>query len=171
MGGLGIGIKNLYQGGGGEIRVRLKPDNLGELQMKVITRGRDVGLQIQASDERSKQILEQSLTHLQESLATQKLVLTHVDVSVAPPSGHSDFGSDSKQAAYQNGQNSSLNGGLNQQTNSGGFGRSDNPRDLGAGEVNGSGASAGIRRRPSGFAQPTTSESLQAGRIDVRPDS
>jgi flagellar hook-length control protein FliK len=86
-----VGGKPVQGLGGGEIRVRLKPENLGELHLKVVTQGNQVGLQIQASDENAKRIIEESMNSLKESLSTQNLSLAKVDVSVAS-SSQSSFG-------------------------------------------------------------------------------
>lgn len=86
--GISSSVQGLKASGGGEMRVRLRPDNLGELHLKVQTRGGDVRLQIQASDEGAKKILEESLTHLKDSLATQNLNLSRVEVSVGIPAAH-----------------------------------------------------------------------------------
>jgi flagellar hook-length control protein FliK len=75
-------IQSLSIKGGGEMRVRLKPENLGELNLRVIANGNHVGLQIQASDERAKKIIEESLGYLKESLSAQKLSLGQVDLTV-----------------------------------------------------------------------------------------
>ena len=88
LAGLGMQIRGLGNAGG-EVRIRLKPENLGELHLKVTTQGDQVGLQIQASDERAKQIIEESMSHLKDSLATQSLTLGKVDVSVAQMSDSS----------------------------------------------------------------------------------
>jgi hypothetical protein len=66
--------------GGGEMRIRLNPDHLGELSVKVSTRGREVGLQIRASNEEAKRVLEESLSHLRENLASNSLNLARVEV-------------------------------------------------------------------------------------------
>jgi flagellar hook-length control protein FliK len=76
------GIRNLGQGNG-EMNIRLKPDNLGELHLKVMTRGQEVGLQIQASDENAKKILQDSISSLKDGLATQNLTLGKVELSIA----------------------------------------------------------------------------------------
>jgi len=109
-------------GGNGELRVRLKPDNLGELQVRVVTRGNDVGVQIRASDERSKAILEESLSHLRESLASQNLNLSSVDLSVKPSTaqGLERAGFDALGAqARQAGQDGGSQGNSNRWTRSG----------------------------------------------------
>ena len=81
--GLSTGIRNLTQQGSGEIRVRLKPGNLGELNIRVITDGNRVGLHIQASDEKAKAVIEESMVHLKESLSAQHMTLSQVDLTLA----------------------------------------------------------------------------------------
>jgi flagellar hook-length control protein FliK len=71
--GISNGLKTMSNQGGGEMRIRLKPDSLGELQMKVKTRGNDVSLQIRASDAESKKVLEESIKYLKDSMASQRL--------------------------------------------------------------------------------------------------
>ena len=102
--GMSTGIKNLSTQGGGEIRVRLKPENLGELHLRVITRGNDVGIHIQASDERAKKVLEESMSFLKESLASQNLSLGRVDLTVAQAFGNTgDMKNDQGQQHAQQG--------------------------------------------------------------------
>ncbi len=82
------------QNGGGEIRVKLKPENLGELNLRVITRGGQVGLEIRASDENAKRVIEESVQALREGLSSQNLTLSRFDISVGQPSAASaDAGS------------------------------------------------------------------------------
>ena len=81
--GLSSEIRNLGANGGGEIRIRLKPENLGELHLRVVTRGNEVGLRIQASDDHAKKIIEESMGYLRESLSSNQLSLARVEVTVA----------------------------------------------------------------------------------------
>ena len=83
--GLSSGVKSLAGNGGGEIRIRLRPDNLGELNLKVTTLGNQVGLKIQASDEGARKIIEETLGSLKEKLATQNLSLGRVEITLAMP--------------------------------------------------------------------------------------
>jgi hypothetical protein len=92
-------IRSMNSAGGGEMMVRLNPANLGQLAVKVVTNGRDVGLQIQASDHKAKEILEHSMDSLKESLAGQNLTLARVDVNVVG-STHAQHAGD----GWQNGQ-------------------------------------------------------------------
>lgn len=81
--GLTTGIRDLSKQGGGEIRLRLKPESLGELNLRIVTRGNEVGLKIQASDPAAKKVIEESIQYLKESLASNSLQLTRFDVQVA----------------------------------------------------------------------------------------
>jgi hypothetical protein len=96
------------QGTGGEMRIRLKPENLGELHVRVMTDGRNVGLQIQATDEKAKRIIEESLSHLKESMAAQNLSLGAVDFTV----GHMQGSSQSGDGAFQGNQHQQGQSGL-----------------------------------------------------------
>jgi hypothetical protein len=90
------GIKSLGANGG-EMKIHLRPEGLGELHVKVTTQGQQVGLQIQASDENAKKILQDSMNTLKESLASQNLSLAKVDVSIA----HAFAGGDSSHSQHQ----------------------------------------------------------------------
>jgi len=68
----------------GEIKIRLRPDHLGELQMSVRTQGQNVAIEIKAQNGESKKIIEESLASLKESLANQNLSLARVDVVSQP---------------------------------------------------------------------------------------
>ena len=90
------GIRNLGANGG-EMKIHLRPEGLGELHVKVTTQGQQVGLQIQASDENAKKILQDSMSTLKESLASQNLSLAKVDVSIA----HAFSGGDATHSQHQ----------------------------------------------------------------------
>jgi flagellar hook-length control protein FliK len=89
--------------GGGEMRIKMNPGNLGELMIRVSTDGKDVGLKVQANDPAAKKVIEESLSSLRDSLASQNLALGRVDVTLAPASTNSDFGQNSQQQS-SNGQ-------------------------------------------------------------------
>jgi flagellar hook-length control protein FliK len=119
-------IKSLGQGVG-EMKIHLKPDNLGELHLKVMTRGQDVGIQILASDENAKKVLQDSMSTLKDSLASQNLNLGKVELSVAKSFGaesfnqssHDQSGNSSNSQSQQNhqGQQFSSNWGAGQNAN------------------------------------------------------
>jgi hypothetical protein len=92
LAGISTQLGSLNARGGGEMRIRLNPDHLGELHVKVSTDGQRVGLSIQASDPAAKQVLEESLGYLRDSLASQSLTLGKVDVSVQAPGSSANAG-------------------------------------------------------------------------------
>lgn len=95
------GIQGMAPGGGGEMRIKLNPGNLGELMIRVSTNGKDVGLKVQASDHTAKKILEESIGSLRDSLAQQSLSLGRVDVVVAANSSQDAGGSSNGQPDSQ----------------------------------------------------------------------
>ncbi len=84
LNGVSSRIVSLSGNGGGEMRLRLKPDHLGELQLRVAASGNEVGLQVHASSEKARRVLEESLGSLKEALSSQGLSLSRVDVAVSP---------------------------------------------------------------------------------------
>jgi flagellar hook-length control protein FliK len=84
LAGLSESIRGAQVQGGGNIKIRLNPDHLGEIRLEVATVGNRVGLKIQASDAKAKNVIEESIKYLRESLGTHDLNLAKVDVSVAP---------------------------------------------------------------------------------------
>jgi flagellar hook-length control protein FliK len=94
------GIKGLGQGVG-EMKIHLKPDNLGELHLKVMTRGQEVGIQILASDENAKKVIQDSMSTLKDGLASQNLTLGKVELAVAR-----SFGAENSQDQSGNSSNS-----------------------------------------------------------------
>ena len=101
---------------GGEIRLRLKPDHLGEMSIRVSTQGSLVNLQVRAADEQTRKIIGESLEALREHFSAQNLVLGAVDLSAGNPNPASQqTDSHSKEfSSFQNGsqfqdQNSSRN--------------------------------------------------------------
>lgn len=79
---LGMNIRKVGDLGGGEVRIRLKPEHLGSLQIRVTSEGNSIGLQIRASDSNAKQILEESLSSLKDSLKAHHLELTSSQIAV-----------------------------------------------------------------------------------------
>jgi flagellar hook-length control protein FliK len=74
----------------GEIKIRLRPDHLGELMMNVKTQGHQVAIQIKAHDGESKKIIEESLGALRDSLSKQNLSLSQVEVVTQPQASSGD---------------------------------------------------------------------------------
>jgi flagellar hook-length control protein FliK len=172
--GLGMNIRNLAPQGGGEIRIKLQPENLGELHLRVLTDGNQVGLRIQATDDRARKILEDSLGSLKDSLASLQLNLKSVEFTVAQTgAAQGDFRDPSGQhSQHQNQQSASGQWNPSQQGFQGDSGS--HARDGSAGQANGrfgaglsslggrfSGASAG-----SAFGARARA-AASSGRLDV----
>lgn len=97
LSGLSLGIRKLSPQGGGEIRMRLNPEHLGELNIRVRTENGQVGLQIHASDERARKVIEESISHLKDSMAAQQLTLGQIDLSVGNSAKDADVRQDQQQ--------------------------------------------------------------------------
>ncbi|MCC7441684.1 MAG: flagellar hook-length control protein FliK [Bdellovibrionales bacterium] len=80
VGTISSGIGSLKERGGGEIRLRLNPEHLGEIHLRVATHGNEVAIQVRASNDKAKGVLEESLSALKESLAGHRLVLGKVEI-------------------------------------------------------------------------------------------
>lgn len=161
--GMSNQILRLNGSGGGEMRVRLKPDGLGELQLRVSTFGNQVGLRIQASDEKAKRILEESLGSLKDALAGQNLALGRVEVNVnsrapeaAQYAAQEHLANDGNQTQAQNW--GSQNPWQGQQQNSSSEGRSEWEPSPARGMPN---------RLTASLAQPAARQQ-GSGRLDVR---
>lgn len=105
--GMSQSLMRLGAQGGGEIRLKLKPDALGEVRIGVISHGNSVSLQIHARDENAKRIVEESLGSLKDALASHSLTLGKVDLQVsAQPvlASNSQLGAEMEQGNRQSGQ-------------------------------------------------------------------
>ncbi len=163
------GIANMSGAGGGEMRIKLNPGNLGELMIRVSTDGKDVGLKVQANDPAAKKIIEESLSSLRDSLASQSLSLGRVDVTLAPAAANaSDLGQGSQ---HSHGQHafSGFDQSANQQRAafdgySGNEGRSSRSADSGDDRSVSRGASARIAAMGSAGG---SARAASSSRLDV----
>jgi hypothetical protein len=171
---MSTGIRNLGLQGGGEMRVRLKPENLGELSLRIMTDGKSVGLQIQASDDKAKKVIEESMSFLKESLSAQHLTLGQVDVTLAGSSAqnHSngnESSNDPRFAQSQTGNQDALGQNANQSQQHGG--RSDQwIKAEGDAGLRGMTARAPVGLASGGLAGSASygRGSAVAGRLDVK---
>ncbi len=74
-----VGLKN--QSTGGEIKIRLRPDHLGEIQLLIKNTGSTIDLQVKTSSSEAKAIFEDSVHQLKEQLNKQNIQLSKVDFS------------------------------------------------------------------------------------------
>lgn len=74
--------------GGGEARIKLNQDGLGEVQLKVLVHDGKVNVEMKTDNAEAKKILESSIADLKQGLAAHKLSVDNVKVDV----GTSDAG-------------------------------------------------------------------------------
>ena len=149
------------------MRVKLHPENLGELHVRVITSGNQVGLQIQASDEKAKKILEESMSHLKDSLASHSLALGSIEVTVAPQSSSSGEMKQEHQQSRQDmmGQSQSNMNQSGQGGSQNSYGSVENDVAGGRSSMRAMGGSAALSSRAAESSRPSVAAN---GRLDVR---
>ncbi len=76
-------LKSLAQQGEGEVRIRLRPEHLGELHIRLSAKNGAIDLKIQASSESARKVLEKNLPSLEKSLLEHQLKLEKVEVATA----------------------------------------------------------------------------------------
>lgn len=77
---LGNRVQWLAEQGGGEVRLRLAPEGLGPIEIRLQLDGERVDLAMQAMQAETRQALEQALPRLREMLAQNGLQLGQADV-------------------------------------------------------------------------------------------
>ncbi len=71
----------LVKKGGGEMNVKLSPDGLAEVQLKVIVLDGKVNIEMVTQDKAVKKLMEDSLSELKSGLAAHHLSIEHVKIS------------------------------------------------------------------------------------------
>jgi flagellar hook-length control protein FliK len=74
--------KILSQKGGGEMQMKLTPEGLGEVQLKVTVANGKVDLELKSQNQEVKKMLESTLSELKSSLAQHSLSIDKVKVDV-----------------------------------------------------------------------------------------
>lgn len=87
--------------GGGEMTVRMSPDGMGEIQLKVLLQDGRLNIEMQTQDKSVKKLIEDSLTELKSGLAAQQLSVDHVRISTVNATNTENS------AQFQPGQNHS----------------------------------------------------------------
>ena len=85
--------------GGGEAIVKLNPEGLGEVQLRVSVNEGKVSLQMNAETKEAKNLIESSLKDLQNSLSSHNLKVDHIKVDVGNQSS-TENGSMHKQGGF-----------------------------------------------------------------------
>lgn len=70
----------LVRKGGGEMTVKMSPDGIGEVQLKVMLDGGKINIEMQTQDRSIKKMIEDSLSELKSGLAAQRLNVEHVKI-------------------------------------------------------------------------------------------
>lgn len=83
--------------GGGEARIKLNQEGLGEVQLKVLVHDGKVNVEMKTDNAEAKKLLEGSIADLKQSLSSHKLSVDNVKVDV----GTSDAGQQQRQMDFQ----------------------------------------------------------------------
>ncbi len=70
----------LVKKGGGEVSVRMSPEGMGEVHLKVLLQDGKLNIEMQTQDKNVKKLIEESLTELKSGLAAHRLSLEHVKI-------------------------------------------------------------------------------------------
>ncbi len=77
------GSQTLIQKGGGEMKIQMNPEGLGQIHLKIKVQDGQVGVQMMADTIEAKKLLETSMNDLKLGLAEHKLSLNTLKVDVA----------------------------------------------------------------------------------------
>ncbi|AGH96356.1 flagellar hook-length control protein FliK [Pseudobdellovibrio exovorus] len=70
----------LVRRGGGEVNVKMTPEGMGEVQLRVLLQNGKLNVEMQTQTHEAKKLLEESLSDLKSGLAAQRLSLEHVKI-------------------------------------------------------------------------------------------
>jgi flagellar hook-length control protein FliK len=70
----------LVKKGGGEVTVKMSPEGMGEVQLKVVLENGKLNVEMQTQDRDVKRLIEESLSELKSGLAAHRLSLEHVKI-------------------------------------------------------------------------------------------
>jgi flagellar hook-length control protein FliK len=70
----------LVKKGGGEVTVKMSPEGMGEVHLKVMLQDGKLNIEMQTQDKNVKKLIEESLSDLKSGLAAHRLSLEHVKV-------------------------------------------------------------------------------------------
>lgn len=88
----------LVKDGGGEMKVRLNPEGMGEVNLKVSVHNGEVRIEMVAANDQTKQLLEKGLVELKDSLLSHKLQVDHIKVETGQ-NVQQDFMADQRESA------------------------------------------------------------------------
>lgn len=106
--------KYLVTAGGGEMTVKMTPEGLGEVNLKVMLDNGKINIEMNAQDKSVKKMIEESLSDLKSSLASHQMRVEHVkinNVTAVDTQNQAQFQSDSNSSnsSFQNRQQQEMN--------------------------------------------------------------
>lgn len=90
--------------GGGELKVMLTPEGLGNVHLKVKMQDGKLQVEMKADNQESKQLIESSLSELKNQLSSQKLSIDSVKVDIAGDFNRQDSNSQLTQQQFDLGR-------------------------------------------------------------------
>lgn len=106
--------KYLVTAGGGEMTVKMTPEGMGEVNLKVMLDNGKINIEMNAQDKSVKKMLEESLSDLKSSLASHQMRVEHVKINnvvAVDTNNQAQFQSDanSSNSSFQNRQQQEMN--------------------------------------------------------------
>ncbi len=96
----------LVKAGGGEMKVKMTPEGLGEIQLSVELKDGKIQLHMATENKETKKMLESSLSDLRESLSQQKISLDSVKIDTVARTNTENHASNNNQFGQNQNQES-----------------------------------------------------------------
>jgi hypothetical protein len=107
-------VDSLVHSGGGKMTVFLTPPDLGQVEIQVVTKGKNVEVKVKSDNDFAKMAIEGQVADLQQSLQNQDLNLSKIEVQVTREMSPS-FMENQFAGFFQNGSNPYQNSGAFQE--------------------------------------------------------
>jgi len=75
-------VDSLVHNGGGKMTVSLTPPDLGQVEIQVVTKGKNVEIKVKSDNDFAKMAIEGQVADLQQSLQNQDVNLSKIEVQV-----------------------------------------------------------------------------------------
>ena len=95
----------LVKKGGGEVNVKMSPDGLGEVNLKVQLINGQLSIEMQTTDKDVKKLIEDSLSDLKSGLAAHRLSLEHVKIDTVNATNTENNSSQTQSNLHQQNSN------------------------------------------------------------------
>jgi flagellar hook-length control protein FliK len=92
------GAQAMIKNGGGEVKMKLQPEGLGEVHLKVNVQDGDVKVEMITTSDEARKVLEKGLQELKHSLASHKLNVETIKVESMQQSSQMNLESDQQSA-------------------------------------------------------------------------